>query len=528
MDGTFSWSSVGPRTIVLVGVGAAAYFLKRYIVDKRRRRRHPPGPQPSWYGRVELPQEYQWRTYADWQEKYGDMIFTYVYGNPILILNTAEVVNDLFEKRSAIWSSRPHRTMVRDLVRFDWLFSDMSYGARWKKHRSLFVQYFTPSGNPNIRPVVEREVDVLLSNLLDHPEKMTISAIAMDLAYGHKIAPEGDAFVTLADQALQSLAIPGIFGTYLVDYIPLLRFVPSWMPGAEFQRQAKVWRRATTAMLEDPYAMVKRQMPSTKAAGTAPPSFTAAQLEMMPPNNSGIETEDEELLKNVAGMVYAGGADTTVNAVLSFFAGVLTHPEVQVKAQAEIDRVIGHNRLPTLDDRKDLPYIDGVLWESLRWNPAHSRYSPVIPLGIPRELMEDDEYRGYFIPKGTTVMPNQWAILHNEKVYPDPFKFDPDRYLNEERNRELGINELPMAAFGFGRRQCPGRFLAMDLVWLTAATVLATYNIKEPLDNDGRPVMPQIEYQPRMLSGPKPFQCTIVPRSDVALTLLKQVQDTIS
>lgn len=99
----------------------------------------------------------------------------------------------------------------------------------------------------------------------------------------------------------------------------------------------------------------------------------------------------------------------------------MVYPEVQAKAQAEIDRVIGRDRLPTLDDRQDLLYIERIVWESLRWNPGESfllvytqkveerrPFLAVTPMGIARSVVEDDEYRGYRIPKGTTVLPNVW------------------------------------------------------------------------------------------------------------------------
>ena len=96
--------------------------------------------------------------------------------------------------------------------------------------------------------------------------------------------------------------------------------------------------------------------------------------------------------------------------------------------------------------------------------------SLVTPLGLARVADKDDEYRGYFIPKGITVFPNVWcvprsfierywgphfpsrAVLHDPCMYPDPLRFNPDRFADEKRNRELGINELPRAVFGFGRR----------------------------------------------------------------------------
>lgn len=71
-------------------------------------------------------------------------------------------------------------------------------------------------------------------------------------------------------------------------------------------------------------------------------------------------------------------------------------------------------------------------------------------MGIAHYASEDDEYCGFRIPKGTTVLPNVWAILHDPNVYPNPLKFDAGRFVN--RDLTSGINELPEVAFGFGRR----------------------------------------------------------------------------
>ncbi|KAI0094761.1 cytochrome P450 [Irpex rosettiformis] len=505
--------------LAVVGCGVSVSLVKGYVLNRNSNHaRLPPGPKASWFGSVSLPKQYQWKIYADWKAVYGDIIYVHIFGNPLLVLNTAEAVNDLFEKRGAIYSSRPVRTMVSELIGFDWLFSTMPYGNRWRRHRALFLQYFTPS-NVAIRPVISQEVDTLLLNLSESPQllfhhvKRTTAAIAMMISYGHQIAPEGDYYVSLADQALSYLARAGLFGTYLVDYISPLKYVPAWLPGASFKRQALEWRQSVRAMLNRPFKMVQQHM----AEGTAVPCFATAELERLAANE--VDPCEEELVKNVAAIAYAGGADTTVNAILSFFLAIMVYPEVLVNAQAEIDRVIGNGRLPTLDDRHDLPYIEAVVWECLRWNP-------VTPLGLARKMTENDEYRGYLIPKGTTVLPNVWGILHDEQTYPDPLKFDPDRFLDKERNRKLGINEQPTAAFGFGRRSCPGQWIAVDTIWLTVATASALYDITKPCDDQGRTVEPDTEYTSQMLSGPKPFQCSITPRSDMALRLIRQIQES--
>ena len=79
------------------------------------------------------------------------------------------------------------------------------------------------------------------------------------------------------------------------------------------------------------------------------------------------------------------------------------YPEVQLKACAELDAVVGSGRLPTFADRDRLPYVAAVVKEALRWQS-------VVPLGLPHRSREDDEFRGYFIPAGSCVVVNLWCV----------------------------------------------------------------------------------------------------------------------
>jgi len=188
------------------------------------------------------------------------------------------------------------------------------------------------------------------------------------------------------------------------------------------------------------------------------------------------------------------------------------NPAVQSRAQAELDAVICSNddtavRLPKFADRECLPYVNAIVKEVLRWNPS-------VPLGLPHMVTEDDVYQSYHIKKGTVVWANIWSILHDESVYPDPFEFRPERYLDEDgKLRQLGKAEDPAtAAFGFGRRICPGLFLADNSIFLAIATMLCVFNISKAKDQHGVEITPAVEYD-GFISHPRPFACSIQPRS---------------
>lgn len=177
----------------------------------------------------------------------------------------------------------------------------------------------------------------------------------------------------------------------------------------------------------------------------------------------------------------------TATTVLLFVLYLMQNPDVQTKAQEEIDGVVGPDRLPNWDDMPSLPYMNLVLQETFRMNPLS-------PLGIPHAAVADDVYNGMFIPAGTIVYQNVWAMHHNKDVYADPFKFWPERYLPK---KDGGNGEpFPVGNFGFGRRVCIGRALAENSLLIILANMLATMKIEFPLDKDGKrtPFEPEWSY----------------------------------
>jgi len=208
--------------------------------------------------------------------------------------------------------------------------------------------------------------------------------------------------------------------------------------------------------------------------------------------------EDELTSKAVPATMYIGGADTTVAALLTFFLAMVLHPDAQRKAQMEIDNVIGVDRLPDFGDETSLPYVSALVKEVMRWHP-------VTPIAVPHRLVTDDIYEGYFLPAGSMVIGNAWAVLHDESVFPEPSQFRPERFLDPNV-------KLPEAVYGFGRRICPGRFMARSSMWITVASVLAAFEIGPIIDHDGIPRVPRENYKPGIISYPEPFACAIRPR----------------
>lgn len=167
---------------------------------------------------------------------------------------------------------------------------------------------------------------------------------------------------------------------------------------------------------------------------------------------------------------------------------MMLYPDVQKRAQVEVDALITQKqRLPTIQDRNSLPYVEAVVKEVIRW-------APPVPLGLSHFTAADDEYLGYFIPKKTTIIPNIWAMTHNEELYPDPFTFNPERFLPVEVTGKQPQRDPTQFIFGFGRRICPGQYLGDASMFIQIATTLATLDLSKPLDEHGREMEPEIGF----------------------------------
>ncbi|TDL20320.1 cytochrome P450 [Rickenella mellea] len=167
-------------------------------------------------------------------------------------------------------------------------------------------------------------------------------------------------------------------------------------------------------------------------------------------------------------MAFAGGTDTTISTIQTFFLAMVLHPEIQMNAQEQIDKVVGRDRLPEFSDLVRLPYAEAILKETLRWQP-------VFPMGVAHQTTTDDEYKGCHIPKGAMVMVNAWSILNDETADSDPLAYNPERFL---KNGQIDPTVRDCAAaFGFGRRICPGRYMALNGAFITIASILSASDI---------------------------------------------------
>ncbi|PCH39680.1 cytochrome P450, partial [Wolfiporia cocos MD-104 SS10] len=459
---------------------------------------------------------YLQQQFAQWGLKYGDIIYATIFQKPVIILNSAQSAQDLLDQKSSIYSDRPYTILYDQILGWVADIVFMEYGERWKKHRKWAQSAYNDKATlKTYRPIRTREVYALLSNLLDTPDdfgihiKRYVAALILDTTYGHSISTADDEYVRMADEALAVSTEAGTPGATIIDIFPILRYIQPWVPGASFMRHVHKARPLVEAAADIPYLNVKKSL----ADGTAKPPLVLSLLKdaIM---TGRMTKEHEDDIKGLAAVLYGGGTDTTSSILLTFIMAMTLFPYALQKAQEELDLVVGRHRLPDLEDRDSLPYLDSLIKEVYRWNCS-------ILLAIPHRVMEDDEYRGYHIPKGSMVIPKIWYLfmMRDPSVFADPERFWPERFLEMSPNEAQQKNPINFI-FGFGRRICPGRHFADENIWLAIACTASLFNMKKPRDIHGREIAPDAAFSSGFVSHPKQFECEIKPRSEDAVKLL--------
>jgi cytochrome P450 len=513
------------KSTVFLLIILAALMIRSYVNERQRNPNnlpYPPGPKgyPIIGNLFDIPALFLYKHFKLVGDQLGsDIVHVSVLGYHLIVLNSKAVVDDLLDKRSAIYSGRPRMPMLCELMGFGYSLGFTDYGQYWKDARRLFHQHFSPTAVVQFRPKQLKSSHLLLRNLLESPERWTdhlalmAGSVILDIGYGIQVNSPDNFYIRQSEEALQLVDKAGTPGAWLVDIFPCLKHVPAWIPGAGFKYKALAWRKALEDTRDLPFEFTKREM----AKGTAQTSFSSLALndiEEQAEKSAGSCGYWEMVARNVAATLYTAGADTSVNILRTWLLAMLLYPEAKKSARAQVDAAVGCDHLPTYDDEAQMPYITAMMKETLRWQQ-------VAPFAIPHVAAQNDVYRGYFIPKGAIIMGNAWAICHDEKLFPDPFSFKPERFLDP--NLDPRAHAAVDHAFGFGRRMCPGRYMAYGFVWITMAGVLATFDIEKPRDKNGVVIEPSGKYSGGILGTPEPFEVSLKPRSREAMELISHI-----
>ncbi|KAG1855593.1 cytochrome P450, partial [Suillus subluteus] len=359
----------------------------RFIKKRQNNPSLPPGPVPlPLLGNVlSIDTQEPWLTYTEWGATYGDLVFMRHLGEEMVVINSQHIAEALLDKRSRIYSDRPYLATLKP---YGWSisFAFIGYGDEWRLCRRLFHQTFRPESAVKFRPMQIRRAREMIVNLVDEPQHYhdhfaTFAlSVVMSAVYDYDISARDDPLLRIVVKAL----IPGTAvltpeSALMLKTFPFLLKLPDWCWGSSIKRSARASTERVNQMADMPFQYVQQRMADNSFVTRS--SMVAENLRRMETQEEASKPAFENALKKAAVTGIGASYDTTGAILMVFVLAMVLYPDIQKRAQAEIDSVIGRDRLPMFEDRASLPYIDAVMRETFRWQP-------VTPLGIvPRQVI---------------------------------------------------------------------------------------------------------------------------------------------
>ncbi|KAG1822434.1 cytochrome P450 [Suillus subaureus] len=346
--------------------------LRRFIKSRQTKPSLPPGPVPiPLLGNIlSINTKKPWLTYTRCHAIYGDLVFARILDQDTVVINSQHVAQALLEKRSWIYSDRPYVATVEPC---GWSinFGFTGCNDEWHRCRRLFHQTFRPDSALKFHPMQMRRAREMIVNLIDDPQHYHshfatfTSSIGMSTIYGYQPSARDDPLVQIMENALiVGLEMMTPERAALLKAFPFLLKLPDWCWGSSIKRDARTSTNRMREMSDVPFRYTQQHMAD---------SWSLERLSIVAENLRQIEKQDEAskpmsdtALKKTATTAMIGAYDTTTSTLMAFALAMVSYPDVQRRAQAELNSVIGRDRLPAFEDRASLPYVESILRETLR------------------------------------------------------------------------------------------------------------------------------------------------------------------
>ncbi|KAG4416210.1 hypothetical protein IFR04_010667 [Cadophora malorum] len=451
-------------------IGALQKIITSHIASKKYK--FPPRipGSPIVGNTFQLPPNQQGLWGKEQAEKYGEMFTCKIGVNTWVFLNSSRVINDLMEKRSAIYSSRANLPMTSNVMSGGNRVLLMPYSGRWRTLRKVMHSILNKTNTQTFAPFQDLESKHLIYDYLHNTDKWYegnqrfANSVIMSVVFGKRMESSDPKIKELLDTS-NEIIMAMQPGASIADVLPVLEKLPKplqwWRPRGEraYQKCLKVYRREV--------AELKQKI----EAGTAKDCFAVQFLA-----NPETEKFGEEQTLFALGSLLEAGSDTSRMALSILISAAVTDTRWVKTAREALDRVCGSNaeRLPEFSDRPNLKYITAVVKEGFRWRPFAE-------IGVPHMLIQDDEYEGYKFPAGTLFTWNNMAVSLSPDEYEDPHRFWPERFLNADLDNVLKGHW----GFGPGRRVCSGYNVGQANVWIAFSRLLYCFDFEQI---EGQPV----------------------------------------
>ncbi|KAL3523618.1 hypothetical protein ACH5RR_016452 [Cinchona calisaya] len=435
----------------------------------------PPGP-PGWPVVGNLFQVAQsgkpfFQYVRDLLPKYGP-IFTLRMGTrTMIVISSADLAYEALIEKGQIFATRPRENPTRTIFSCNKFSVNAAlYGPVWRSLRKNMVQNMLSAtrlkGFKNER---ESAMDKLIERIKAEAEandgavwvlknaRFAVFCILLAMCFGIEM---DEKMIERIDRMMKTVLI--VLDPRLDDFLPLL--------GPFFSKQRKRVQEVRKDQIELLVPLIEKRRNAIQNPGSDKAAALFSYLDTLfdlkiegrnsAPSNAELVTLCSEFLN--------GGTDTTGTAIEWAIARMIENPEIQTRLYEEIRCVVGDRKVDE-KDTEEMPYLNAVVKELLRKHPPTY-------FVLTHAVTEPAKLGGYDIPKGTNVEFFSSGIAEDPKIWSDPLKFDPDRFLSGREDADItGVTGVKMLPFGVGRRICPGLGMATVHVHLMLARMVQEF-----------------------------------------------------
>nr|AFI71898.1 flavonoid 3'-hydroxylase [Paeonia lactiflora] len=464
-----------PVTFLLTNFAVASFVY--LLVNNGHPHRLPPGPRP-WPIVGNLPHlgPKPHQSLASLARSYGPLMHLRLGSVDVVVAASASVAAQFLKTNDANFVNRPPNSGAKYIA---YNYQDLvfaPYGPRWRLLRKVSsLHLFSGKALDDFRHLRQEEVAVLVHALTSASNSLvnlgqllnvcTTNALAR-VMLGKRVFGDGSGGVDpkadeFKDMVVEVMVLAGVFN--LGDFVPALE---------RFDLQGVATKMKNLHARFDSFLGNILEEHKMNSDGVKQQNDFLSKLISLKDDVDGeggklTDIEIKALLLNM----FTAGTDTSSSTVEWGIAELIRHPKILAQAQQEIDSVVGRDRLVTELDLPNLPFLQAVVKETFRLHPS-------TPLSLPRMASQSCEINGYYIPKGSTLLVNVWAIARDPNVWAEPLEFRPDRFLpgGEKPNIDIKGNDFEVIPFGAGRRICAGMSLGLRMVQLLTATLVHAFD----------------------------------------------------
>ncbi|KAI1266546.1 cytochrome P450 [Xylariaceae sp. FL1019] len=504
------------NTFTLLLLGVSLICLGIYHLYTTFRQLNGPNKVPGptlvpYIGRIhDLPINFMWLKFQEWATQYSGtngFYYTEMLGAKFLIVTEEAVAEELLVKRAKYNSDRP---VIRSLFDSKSTEGSMEYlplmgkNKYWSRQRRLTHAYLTDASNAQYYGVMNHEALRWLARLIESPDDFQFSLEDM----ASKVMCQ----LTWDDTNLSEYCTKSAWGL-LRQMSPAGPITNVLTPLWHLPMILNPWKTAERKRHDEQQEWWMERLLETRArmkAGQQRPCFTRTYLER---GHKRSNISDDYEASCVIGMMALVGIFTVAGPLSYWLVSMVHHPCWQAAVQREIDTQC-EGRMPVLADAPRLPILRACIKETMRWKPN-------VPTGVAHEMEADDVFRGYYLPKGTRILPLDWAFLRNPKTYPDPDNFRPERWLEPGwPTYQEPLTCFPtikgMTSFGWGQRQCLGQTLTQDELIVACGALSWCFNLEPKQDRitGNQLPVPLNKSNSLLIIKPDPFEMAFKPRSE--------------